>query len=68
VGLNYSQWNQVRRGYQAGLTVPELVSRYKVPTEMIESYLMQQGLIQPPKQRKRRNGNNDAVQPATDQE
>ena len=63
MGLNFAQWNQVRRGYEAGLTVPELVSRYKVPAAMIESYLTQQGLIQPPKQRKRRNGNNNPVLP-----
>jgi len=64
MGLNFSQWNAVRRQFEAGTTdVAALARRYRVDPEMIESYLLSIGLIQPAKTRTRRNGNNDTVQP-----
>ena len=64
MGLNFSQWNAVRRQFEAGTTdVAALARRYRVEPEMIESYLLSIGLIQPAKTRKRRNGNNSTVQP-----
>ena len=54
MGLNFSQWNAVRRQFEAGTTdVAALARRYKVEPEMIESYLLSIGLIQPAKTRKR---------------
>jgi hypothetical protein len=60
MGLNFSQWNAVRRQYEAGTTdVAALARRYRVEPEMIESYLLSAGLIKPAKPRRRRNGSNE---------
>jgi hypothetical protein len=71
MGLNFSQWNAVRRQYEAGTTdVAALARRYRVEPEMIESYLLSAGLIKPVKQRKRaaRNGNNDTLRAGAGEE
>ena len=69
MGLNFSQWNAVRRQFEAGTTdVAALARRYRVDPEMIESYLLSIGLIQPVKTRKRRNGNNDTVRTGVEAE
>jgi len=67
MGLNFSQWNAVRRQYEAGTTdVAALSRRYKVDPEMIESYLLSVGLIKPAKTRRRRNNGNNQTTEVTE--
>jgi len=71
MGLNFSQWNAVRRQYEAGTTdVAALARRYRVEPEMIESYLLSAGLIKPakPSRRAAKNGNNDTLRVGTCEE